>query len=89
MTLIDEDFDHLAAERHLLAMQAAALCIDKDVWGAADRTVAAEILDICLRRFRRMPQEALRNNAALLNVLRHLQSDEEAHANEAALARAA
>lgn len=87
-TLVDEDFDHLPADRHLLELQAGALQLDEDVWGAADRYVAAEILDICLRRFRRMPQEAQANSAALLIILKNLQGDA-SRAEEPALARAA
>ncbi len=87
-TLVDEDFDHLPADRHLLELQAGALRLDEDVWGAADRYVAAEILDICLRRFRRMPQEAQANSAALLIILKNLQGDA-SRAEEPALARAA
>jgi hypothetical protein len=84
-TLIDEDFEHLQADRHLLDLQAGTLRVDEDVWGAADRYVAAEILDICLRRFRRMPSQAQANSAALLNILKHLRGD----ADKAVFAQAA
>jgi len=88
-TLIDEDFDHLAADRHLLELQAGALHLVEDVWSAANRYVAAEILDICLRRFRRMPDEAQANSIALLKILKHLQGALRGDARPAVFAQAA
>ncbi len=87
--LIQDDFEHLPADRHLLETQAKNLGVDCDVWAAADRHVAAEILDISLRRFRRMPHEARINNAALLNLLKNLHRDENRDAGRATLAQAA
>jgi hypothetical protein len=83
--LVTDDFDHLHADRHLLEMQARTFSIDSHVWGAADRYVAAEILDISLRRFRRMPREARLNNEALLTVLTHLQQEENLYPERASL----
>lgn len=87
--LVQDDFAHLPADRHLLETQARSLRIGFEVWGAADRYVAAEILDISLRRFRRMPHEARVNNAALLNLLQTLRRDENRYAERASLAWAA
>ncbi len=87
--LVQDDFEHLSADRHLLETQAQSLRMDFAVWAAADRYVAAEILAISLRRFRRMPHEARINNAALLNLLKHLRGGENKYAARATLAWAA
>ncbi len=74
--LIHGDFGHLRTDFDLLAAQARGLGVDFPSCWAADRDVAAEILDISLRRFRRMPREAHANNAALLALLTRLQHEE-------------
>ena len=56
----------------LLAQNAAALRLNWEVCSAADRYVAAELLDLSLRRFRRMPDEARTTNQALLTLLMQL-----------------
>ncbi len=71
--LVYDDAAHLHLDEANLAAQAAALGIDRAACGAADRYVAGELLDLILRRFRRMPEAAQTNNAALLAILWHLQ----------------
>jgi hypothetical protein len=75
-SLIQGDFDHLRTDFDLLAAQARSLGVDFPTCWAADRDIAAEILDISLRRFRRMPRDAHANNAALLALLMRLQIEE-------------
>jgi hypothetical protein len=75
-SLIHGDLGHLRTDFDLLAAQARSLGVDFPACWAADRDVAAEILDISLRRFRRMPREAHANNAALLALLTRLQHEE-------------
>lgn len=75
-SLIHGDFHHLRTDFDLLAAQARSLGVDFPACWAADRDVAAEILDISLRRFRSMPREAHANNAALLALLTRLQNEE-------------
>jgi hypothetical protein len=58
----------------LLAREAASLKLNFDVCRAGNRYVAAELLDLSLRRFRRMPEEAKQNNQALLAILLRLTS---------------
>ena len=79
-SLIHGDFDHLRTDFDLLAAQARSLGVDFPACWAADRDVAAEILDISLRRFRRMPRDAHANNAALLALLTRLQNEEAGYA---------
>jgi hypothetical protein len=75
-SLIQGDFHHLRTDFDLLAAQARSLGLDFPACWAADRDIAAEILDISLRRFRRMPRDAHANNAALLALLMRLQIEE-------------
>jgi hypothetical protein len=56
----------------LLDRKAAALGLNGEVCGAADRYVAAELLALSLRRFRRMHEEARTTNQALLTLLMQL-----------------
>ena len=79
-SLVQGDFDHLRTDFDLLAAQARSLRINFPACWAADRDVAAEILDISLRRFRRMPRDARANNAALLALLTRLQNEEAGYA---------
>jgi hypothetical protein len=79
-SLVQGDFEHLHTDFDLLAAQARSLQIYFPACWAADRDVAAEILDISLRRFRRMPRDARANNAALLAVLMRLQHEEAVYA---------
>jgi hypothetical protein len=79
-SLVQGDFDHLRTDFDLLAAQARSLHIYFPACWAADRDVAAEILDISLRRFRRMPRDARANNAALLALLMRLQNEEAGYA---------
>ncbi|WP_294533180.1 hypothetical protein [uncultured Rhodoblastus sp.] len=74
--LARDDFDHLPADREKLAAQARSLCVDARTCRAADLYVAAEILEMIQRRFRRATHEAHANHAALLALLRRLQQQE-------------
>lgn len=71
-SLVRGDFEAARADEAQLANTAAALKLDLAVCGAANRYVAAELLDLSLRRFRRMPEEAKMNNQTLLAILMHL-----------------
>lgn len=74
-TLVLDDSGRLDLDKASLATQAAALGVDRASCGAANRYVAGELLELILRRFRRMPDEARTNNVALLAILSHLQTD--------------
>jgi hypothetical protein len=76
--LIHGELSHLRVDCDLLAAEARSLRVDFLACCAADRHVAAEILDASLRRFRRMPREARAHNAALLAALTRLQHEEAA-----------
>ncbi|MBB4198697.1 hypothetical protein CCR94_06755 [Rhodoblastus sphagnicola] len=71
-SLVLGDFDAARADDAALAQKADGLKLDFDICGAANRYVAAELLNLSLRRFRRMPEEAKTNNQALLDILVHL-----------------
>jgi hypothetical protein len=71
-SLVDGDFEAAREKGALLAKEAETLKASLDAHGAGNRYVAAEILDLSLRRFRRMPEEARQNNQALLAILTHL-----------------
>lgn len=86
--LIHGDLGHLRVDCGLLAAEARNRRIDFLACCAADRHVAAEILDTSLRRFRRMPREARAQNAALLAALTRLQAEEAACAAPRSGARA-
>lgn len=74
-SLVRDDREAARSDVALLAHKAAALRLNWEVCNAADRYVAAELLDLSLRRFRRMPDEAKRTNQALLTLLMQLNSD--------------
>ena len=71
-SLVRGDREAARSDVALLAHKAAALRLNWEVCSAADRYVAAELLDLSLRRFRRMPEEAKRTNQALLTLLKQL-----------------
>jgi hypothetical protein len=71
-SLVTGDADTARADAMALEQKAAALKLGFDVCGAANRYVAAEVLDLSLRRFRRMPEEAMRNHQELLAILLRL-----------------
>jgi len=56
-TLIDEDFDHLAADRHLLELQAGR-CISIRTSGAPPTAMSRRKFSTSAAPFRRMPDEA-------------------------------
>jgi hypothetical protein len=70
--LVTGDFDAARGDATMLDQKAAGLKLGFDICGAANRYVAAEVLDLSLRRFRRMPEEAMRNNQELLAILLRL-----------------
>ncbi len=74
--LIRGQFDAARADAAILEQKAAGLKLDAEICRAADRYIAAEILDLSLRRFRRMPRQAKENNMALLALLTQLQRHE-------------
>ncbi len=71
-SLVTGDFDAARTDAMSLDQKAAGLKLGFDVCGAANRYVAAEVLDLSLRRFRRMPDEAMRNHQELLAILLRL-----------------
>ncbi|MCW2315070.1 hypothetical protein M2322_000590 [Rhodoblastus acidophilus] len=71
-SLVRGDFEAARADEAKLATTAASLGLDVAICGAANRYVAAELLDLSLRRFRRMPEESKTNNQTLLAILMHL-----------------
>jgi len=62
------------ADAAILSQKASRLKLNPEVCAAGNRYVAAEILDLSLRRFRRMPEAAKRNNQELLAILLRLTS---------------
>ena len=74
-TLVLDDSTRLDFDKASLAAQAEALGVNRATCGAANRYVAGELLELILRRCRRMPDEARANNVALLAILSHLQMD--------------
>lgn len=74
-TLVLDDSARLDFDKANLAAQAEALGFDHAACGAANRYVAGELLELILRRCRRMPEEARTNNVALLAILSQLQTD--------------
>jgi hypothetical protein len=72
ISLVRGDYEAAQADSVLLLRKVRGLQLDMGTCGAADRYVAAELLDLSLRRFRRMPVEAKNNNKALLTILMHL-----------------
>jgi hypothetical protein len=71
-SLVREDFEAARAQGAILAQKSETLKAKFDAQVAGNRYVAAEVLELSLRRFRRMPEEAKRNNRALLAILTHL-----------------
>jgi hypothetical protein len=71
-SLVRGDFVAARADVAILFQEARRLKVDCESCGSADRYIAAELLELLLRRFRRMPVEAKQNNQALLAVLLHL-----------------
>jgi hypothetical protein len=87
--LVRGDHNAARADRFLLEQKASEFNFDVSTFSAADRYVAAEILDLSLRRFRRMPNEAKANNAELLGVLTHLRRQDAPYAAMPSRKRAA
>ena len=87
--LVDDVYAELDAHWEQLDAQTRALRLDPNACRAADRYVAAEVLDLSLRRFRRMPEDSRINNAALLSLLTRLQQENGFRMAPAAFARAA
>jgi hypothetical protein len=87
--LVHGDHEAARADRFLLEQKASELNFDVSALSAANRYVAAEVLDLSLRRFRRMPNEAKANNAGLLGVLTYLRREDAPHANTSSRKRAA
>ncbi|MCW2282433.1 hypothetical protein M2323_000060 [Rhodoblastus acidophilus] len=71
-SLITSDFEAARTDAATLDRKAGGLKPGFDLCAAANRYVAAEVLDLSLRRFRRMPEEAMRNHQELLNILLRL-----------------
>ena len=71
-SLVGGDCDAARVDAMILDQKAAGLKLGLDLCGAANRYVAGEVLDLSLRRFRRMPEEAKRNNQELLAILLRL-----------------
>lgn len=87
--LVTGDSDAARADAMALEQKAAGLKPGFDLCGAANRYVAAEVLDLSLRRFRRMPDEAMRNHQELLAILLRLAPKAAVSKAEPAFRRAA
>jgi hypothetical protein len=87
--LVRGDYEAAQADASILLRKTQGLQLDSDLCGAADRYVAGELLDLSLRRFRRMPVEAKNNNKALLTILMHLNRQAASRPVPARLKRAA
>jgi hypothetical protein len=74
-SLVRGDCEAARADAVILAQKAAGLKLTVDVCAAANRYVGAEVLDLSLRRYRRMPEAAKRNNRDLLTILLRLTPD--------------
>jgi hypothetical protein len=88
-SLVGGDFDAARADGAILAQKARDLKCDQEACGAANRYVAGELLDLSLRRFRRMPTQARENHQELLAILTHLSRSGAFAAPAADYARAA